>query len=257
MVKRSNLGQTGRNCGMLKKVFSIWSTPSLYNHDRGVLSSGFLSIAAHVATALLVCWLVSKTHVPTVFTRPRTFELVKIDPGADAPTAAAPRIRKATSAPLTSVPLTPVTPIPASTASPVPSVDLPADAPIPEVASTGDASSADSRTGNSAGGTEGSEIRRIGTVEELDNTNFDPIKSPRPDYPPIALKANIEGYVDVDLVLDKTGKVLSSVIIKISGHPSFGESVQKTMPTWRFPPPRIKGKSVSVKYLYRVNFSLD
>jgi len=46
-------------------------------------------------------------------------------------------------------------------------------------------------------------------------------------------------------------------IASVSGHPAFGNEVAKVLRRWRFPPPRHKGKKVSVKYLYRINFKLD
>jgi TonB family protein len=57
--------------------------------------------------------------------------------------------------------------------------------------------------------------------------------------------------------VDAAGKVVSVEIVKVSGHPTFGGSVQQTLPSWRFPPPRIRGKPRKIRYLYRVNFALE
>lgn len=249
------------NNGMFKYAIGIRNNLFSRRNGPGLLFHGVLSIAAHGAAAGLICWLVIKTHVSTVFSRPHTFTIVTIKPGADAPPEAAPRVRKAALPQQASAPLPQVTPATPNTAqaeaiNEIPAVSAAAATTVPST--EGDASTTGDRAAIGQGGDpKGSDIRRLVKVEELDNTNFDPIFHPLPVYPPVAFKAHIEGYVDVDLVLDKTGKVISAEVIKVTGHPSFGESVKKTLPTWRFPPPRIKGQRVSVKYLYRVNFTLD
>lgn len=97
----------------------------------------------------------------------------------------------------------------------------------------------------------------ITSEEELDNTAFSPLYNPKPAYPVIARKQRITGYVDLDLVINEKGKVISFLIVKSYGHPTFGEETAKVIRRWRFPPPRIKGKKVKVTYRYRVNFKLN
>jgi protein TonB len=101
------------------------------------------------------------------------------------------------------------------------------------------------------------EPQRIGSAQELDNVNFEPVFNPRPDYPPVAQSAGITGYVDVDLVIGDNGKVRSFSVVSVKGHPAFGVETAKVLPKWRFPPPRIKGKKTSVKYLYRIKFTFN
>lgn len=98
--------------------------------------------------------------------------------------------------------------------------------------------------------------QRIANSSELDNTEFEPLYNPKPDYPAVAQSAGITGYVDVDLTIDENGKVSSFNIVKTLGHPSFALETAKVLPRWRFPPPRIGGKKVRVQYVYRVNFTL-
>ncbi|MBN1306301.1 MAG: energy transducer TonB [Chitinispirillaceae bacterium] len=98
---------------------------------------------------------------------------------------------------------------------------------------------------------------RLQSVAQLDNTEFSPLVNIKPLYPPVALKANIEGYVNVDLLVDEKGFVESFSIVDVAGHPSFGNETAKVIGRWRFPPPRINGKKVKVNYVYRVNFTLD
>lgn len=98
---------------------------------------------------------------------------------------------------------------------------------------------------------------RIQSVSELDNTRFFPVYNLKPLYPRAALRNNIEGWVDLDLIIDEKGRVKKFSIVKVFGHPAFGNATAKTVPKWRFPPPRINGKKVIVKYIYRIKFELN
>jgi periplasmic protein TonB len=99
--------------------------------------------------------------------------------------------------------------------------------------------------------------QRIESPAELDNTGFEPIFNPKPEYPRVALEARITGYVDVDLNINGNGRIQSFTIVTIKGHPSFGDALTKVLPRWRFPPPRIGGRKTSVRYIYRINFVLN
>ncbi len=100
------------------------------------------------------------------------------------------------------------------------------------------------------------QVVRILSTADLDNTDFNPLYNPKPKYPLVALRNDIEGYVDVDLIITEKGRVDKISLVEVSGHPSFRGSVVKAVAKWRFPPPRLKGKKVRVKYVYRVNFTL-
>ncbi len=97
---------------------------------------------------------------------------------------------------------------------------------------------------------------RIQSAEELDNVEFDPIFNPKPPYPPVARKAGIEGWVDVDLIVNESGRVDSFEIDSVFGHPQFAAATGSVLPRWRFPPPRRGGKNLKVRYYYRINFLL-
>lgn len=101
------------------------------------------------------------------------------------------------------------------------------------------------------------EFVRIRSVSDLDNINFEPLYNPKPRYPSIAMKAEIEGFVDVDLIVNYKGRVEKFSIVRVTGHSSFGNETSKVIAKWRFPPPRIGGNKVKIKYLYRINFQLD
>ena len=110
--------------------------------------------------------------------------------------------------------------------------------------------------GSSGGGEVGAAVR-IGSVGNLDNVEYSPLYNPKPAYPLIALKADIQGSVDVDLVINEFGQVENFSIVNVHGHPSFGDETAKVIGKWRFPPPRIDGKKVKIKFLYTVIFKLD
>lgn len=98
--------------------------------------------------------------------------------------------------------------------------------------------------------------QRISGAATLDNASFDPLFNPAPKYPAIAKRAGVEGYVDIDLIIDTKGHVKKYTIVSVHGHNSFAKETQKVIMQWRFPPPRIKGKPVTVKYVYRLKFVL-
>ncbi len=97
----------------------------------------------------------------------------------------------------------------------------------------------------------------VGSADVLDNVDYSPLYNPKPAYPPVALKAGIQGFVDVDLVINEFGRVEEFSLVKVAGHPDFGNETAKVIGKWRFPPPRINGKKVKIKYLYTVNFTLQ
>ncbi len=97
----------------------------------------------------------------------------------------------------------------------------------------------------------------IESATQLDNTSYEPIYNPKPNYPTIPQSQGITGYVDLDLSIDEKGKVKEFTILKSYGHPTFGEETAKVITRWKFPPPRIGGKPVRVIYQYRVYFRLN
>lgn len=140
------------------------------------------------------------------------------------------------------------------------SSDAPETNPVPSANATHEqpqaAPSIGAASGPSGGGDIGAPVR-IGSIGNLDNVEFSPLYNPKPAYPLIALKAGITGSVDVDLVINEFGRVDEFTIVNVVGHPLFGEETAKVIGKWRFPPPRVDGKKVKIKFLYTVNFKLD
>ncbi len=97
----------------------------------------------------------------------------------------------------------------------------------------------------------------ISSPEVLDNTSFAPVFNPKPSYPVIARRNRITGYVELDLTISEEGRVTDYEIVRSYGHPMFGVETSKVISRWRFPPPRIDGRRVSVVYRYRVKFELN
>lgn len=160
-------------------------------------------------------------------------------------------VKKTVSAPTMQQPSEPALPHAATVApeaNPVPSTDATRDL-SPSVPSTGG-------TPGPGTGEIGVPVR-IGSTGALDNVEFSPLYNPKPAYPPIALRAGIQGSVDVDLVINEFGRVEEFFIVNVVGHPLFGEETAKVIGKWRFPPPRVDGKKVRIKFLYTVNFKLD
>lgn len=111
--------------------------------------------------------------------------------------------------------------------------------------------------GQQGGKEKSDEVIDIGSITTLDNVNYSPLYNPKPAYPPIAIRAGIQGSVDVDLVINEFGRVEQFSIVNVEGHPDFGNETARIIGKWRFPPPRINGKRVKIKYLYTVNFRLQ
>jgi protein TonB len=101
-------------------------------------------------------------------------------------------------------------------------------------------------------------IVSVSSDAQLDNVSYEPMgHCLRPAYPSIAQRAGITGYVDVDLLIDENGRVKEFSFGRVTGHPAFRLETAKVLPKWRFPPPRIGGRKVQIRYTYRVNFKLD
>ena len=75
-------------------------------------------------------------------------------------------------------------------------------------------------------------------------------------YPPLALKAGIEGRVIVQFVIDKTGKVLDPKVIRGIGG-GCDEEALKAVQSARFTPGMQRGRPVRVQYRLPIVFRLQ
>jgi len=75
-------------------------------------------------------------------------------------------------------------------------------------------------------------------------------------YPPLALKADIEGRVIVQFVIDKTGKVLDPKVIRGIGGGCDEVAVRAVLKT-KFQPGLQRGRPVSVRYTLPITFRIS
>jgi periplasmic protein TonB len=214
--------------------------------------SVLVSFALHAGAIILALVLSQLYYRSEEFKRPPTFTLVNFpSPVPEAPASPPPQKAKVRQ---------PAAPVPAEQPQvQEPAPDLTEINPVPAAEPVAQPPAVEATGGSAATGRteDNNQPVAIGSASVLDNTSFAPIFNPKPAYPAIALKANIQGYVDIELVVTPTGTIESFAIIKVLGHPSFGEETAKVIRRWRFPPPRISGKPAKIKYDYRVNFRLD
>jgi TonB family protein len=225
-----------------------------------------LSLFCHAVVVVGVPLIIGVFYKTRRFERPQTFQLVMAPQGPADETPAAPVTAHAQNKPppQTSKPAPPPPqPIAYEPFEPShePNVDggmgLPKNRTTNEPGPASNAPSSPAGPPPSAAGGASGQPQRIGSGADLDNVGFEPVISVKPDYPIVALEARITGFVDVDLLIGDDGKVKSFEMVAVKGHPAFGTEAAKVLPRWRFPPPRIKGKKCSVKYVYRINFVLN
>jgi TonB family protein len=67
-----------------------------------------------------------------------------------------------------------------------------------------------------------------------------------PTYPSMAVAANIQGDVEVAVLINEAGRVVS-VEVRSSRHPCLEAEVRKALEEWRFKPVKVDGKAVKVR----------
>ena len=81
------------------------------------------------------------------------------------------------------------------------------------------------------------------------------ISKPAPTYPPIARAARASGAVNVQIVVDEEGNVISAT--PVSGHPLLQQSAPQAVRQWKFTPTLLSGQPVKVSGIVVVNYSLQ
>ena len=74
-------------------------------------------------------------------------------------------------------------------------------------------------------------------------------------YPPAARQAGLEAEVELELVVDANGNVVSSVVVKPAGH-GFDEAAQQASLRFRFSPARRDGRAVASRIRYHYLFRI-
>lgn len=80
------------------------------------------------------------------------------------------------------------------------------------------------------------------------------ISSPKPNYPPLAKSARIQGTVVLEAVISKQGTVENLTVL--SGHPLLVQAAMDAVKQWRYRPTLLNGEPVEVITTITVNFSL-
>jgi TonB family protein len=77
-----------------------------------------------------------------------------------------------------------------------------------------------------------------------------------PKYPPEARKARAGGIVIVEVIIDKTGRVVAARILKALPF-GLSEAAVEAVKQWRFKPATVRGKAIDVFFNLTVNFRPD
>lgn len=80
------------------------------------------------------------------------------------------------------------------------------------------------------------------------------VKKVPPVYPQKAKRARVQGTVRLEVVISKTGTVLS--VRRISGHPLLVPAAMGAVKQWKYQPVRLVGVPVEVITTADVNFTL-
>ena len=81
------------------------------------------------------------------------------------------------------------------------------------------------------------------------------ISLPQPSYPPMARQIGIHGAVQVQILVDETGRVISAHAV--SGHPFLNPSAEQAAQRARFTPTTLNGQAVKVQGVITYNFVLQ
>lgn len=80
------------------------------------------------------------------------------------------------------------------------------------------------------------------------------IRRVQPVYPPIALSARVSGPVQIEVVIDEHGNVLSAVVVQ--GHPLLQQAALDAARQWKFRPTRLNSEPIKVTGVLIFNFRL-
>lgn len=80
------------------------------------------------------------------------------------------------------------------------------------------------------------------------------IFQPKPEYPPLAKMARIQGVVRLDAIISKDGTIQDLKVI--SGHPLLVKAALDAVQRWRYQPTLLNGDAVEVATEIDVNFTL-
>lgn len=105
-------------------------------------------------------------------------------------------------------------------------------------------------------GTGGEPLRLARATTTSQVTRPIPLVRVPPDYPTDLRKANVEGKVVVEAILDEHGCVDEARVLE-SSDPGFSSAALSTVARWVFQPATFEGKPVKVYYTLTVNFAIE
>jgi protein TonB len=94
------------------------------------------------------------------------------------------------------------------------------------------------------------------TVYTKVDENPVPVKTPPPKYPDSLKREGVSGVVAVQIIIDETGVVASSSILK-SSHPDFEKPALDAVRNWKFKPAKKDGTAVKVKVTVPLRFNVE
>jgi protein TonB len=77
----------------------------------------------------------------------------------------------------------------------------------------------------------------------------------RPQYPPLAKRARIQGTVRMSAIINKEGKIIELKVI--DGHPFLVDAAVEVVRKWRYRPTYLGGEPVEVATQIIMRFHLD
>jgi protein TonB len=94
--------------------------------------------------------------------------------------------------------------------------------------------------------------RRVRVGGQVDAAKL--IFGPRPEYPPLAKMARIQGKVVLEAIISRDGTIQDLKVV--SGHPLLVKSAREAVQRWRYQPTLLNGEPVEVITEVEVNFTL-
>lgn len=92
-------------------------------------------------------------------------------------------------------------------------------------------------------------------VTKVDETPV-PIRTVVPHYPEQLRDAHVQGLVAVQLVIDETGSVIASEVVKAT-RDEFRQPSLEAVQAWKFKPATVAGKPVKVRLTVPLKFTID
>ena len=81
------------------------------------------------------------------------------------------------------------------------------------------------------------------------------ISAPPASYPPLALRARLQGVVVIDALVDTNGKVTAMKVI--SGLADLQQAAMEAVHNWKYEPAQLNGQPIAVHTKVNVTFHLQ